>query len=117
MVRDRALSGHFQLPVVCIYIKLSQKEIAKTVPVSDCCNVDLDAEGKVGGVELLFISRYIDDFRLWLELPSAAEYLNKSEITLRRWVKDGNVPYYRLGREYLFIKEELDEFIKKHKKA
>jgi len=27
------------------------------------------------------------------------------------------MPYYRLGREYLFIKEELDEFIKKHKKA
>jgi excisionase family DNA binding protein len=99
------------------YIKLSQKGIEKTIPVSDYCNVDLDAEGKVVGIELLFISQYMDDFKLWLELASAAEYLNKSEITLRRWVKNGNVPYYRLGREYLFIKEELDEFIRKHKKA
>lgn len=48
-----------------------------------------------------------------IDHTSAADYLNKSEVTLRRWVKDGSVPYYRLGREYLFIKEELDEFIKK----
>jgi excisionase family DNA binding protein len=99
------------------YIKLSDRKIEKTIPVSDYCNVDLDDEGKVVGIELLFISQYMDDFKLWLELASAAEYLDKSEITLRRWVKDGGVPYYRLGREYLFIKEELDEFIKKHKKA
>jgi excisionase family DNA binding protein len=99
------------------YIKLSEKEIDRTSTVSDYCNVDLDEDGKVVGIELLFISQYMDDFRLWLELSSAAEYLNKSEITLRRWVKDGGVPYYRLGREYLFIKEELDEFIKRHKKV
>ena len=99
------------------YIRLSEREIDKTVAVSDYCNVDLDREGKVIGIELLLITQYMDDFKLWLELPSAAEYLNKSEITLRRWVKDGGVPYYKLGREYLFIKEELDEFIKKHKKA
>jgi excisionase family DNA binding protein len=58
----------------------------------------------------------MDDLILWLELASAAEYLNKSEITLRRWVKDGGVPYSRLGREYLFLKEELDEFIKNIKR-
>ena len=99
------------------YIKLSGKKIERTSTVSSYCNVDLDDEGKVVGIELLFISKYMDDFKLWLELASAADYLNKSEVTLRRWVKDGSVPYYRLGREYLFIKEELDEFIKKHKKV
>jgi excisionase family DNA binding protein len=99
------------------YIKLSDKKIKRTNTVSNYCNVDLDEEGKVVGIELLFISRYVDDFKLWLELASAADYLNKSEVTLRRWVKDGSVPYYRLGREYLFVKEELDEFIKRHKKA
>jgi excisionase family DNA binding protein len=99
------------------YIKLSDKKIDHTSAVSDYCNVDVDEEGKVVGIELLFISKYMDDFKLWLELSSAADYLNKSEVTLRRWVKDGSVPYYRLGREYLFIKEELDEFIKKNKKV
>jgi excisionase family DNA binding protein len=99
------------------YIKLSAKKIDRTVPVSGYCNVDLDEEGKVVGIELLFIGQYMDDFKLWLELPNAAEYLNKSEITLRRWVKEGGVPYYRMGREYLFLKEELDDFIKKQKRA
>ncbi len=99
------------------YIKLSGRKIDKTIPVSNYCNVDLEDGGKVAGIELLFVSQYVDDFKLWLELASAAEYLNKSEITLRRWVKDGAVPYYRLGREYLFIKEELDDFINKHKKV
>jgi excisionase family DNA binding protein len=98
------------------YIKLSTKKIDKTVSVSDYCNIDLDDEGKVIGIELLFISQYMDDFKLWLELASAADYLSKSEVTLRRWVKDGSIPYYRLGREYLFLKEELDKFIQKHKK-
>jgi excisionase family DNA binding protein len=99
------------------YIKISARKIDRTVSVSDYGHVDLDKEGKIVGIELLFISQYMDDFKLWLEVPSAAEYLSKSEITLRRWIKDGGVPYYRLGREYLFLKEELDEFIKKQKRA
>ena len=99
------------------YIKLSNKKINKTISVSDYCNVDLDLEGAVVGIELLFISKYMDDFRLWLEITDAAEYLDKSPITIRRWVQDKKIPYYKLGKEYLFIKEDLDEYIRKKKWA
>lgn len=99
------------------YIKLSNKKISKTVPVSDYGNADLDSEGGIVGIELLFISQYMDDFKLWLDLANAAEYLDKSPITIRRWVQEKRIPYYRPGREYLFVKEDLDEFIRKQKRG
>jgi excisionase family DNA binding protein len=98
------------------YIKLSNKKIKKTISVSDYCNVDIDSDGRVVGIELLFISQYMDDLKLWLDLSNTAEYLNKSPITIRRWVKEGKIPYYKLGKEYQFIKEDIDEFIRKNKK-
>lgn len=99
------------------YIKLSNKKIGKTVAVSDYCNVDLDSEGKVVGIELLFISQYMDDFRLWLDITNTAQYLDKSPVTLRRWVQEKKIPYYKLGKEYLFIKEDLDEYIRKQRRS
>ena len=99
------------------YIKLSRKKIAKTIPVSDYCNVDIDAQGGVIGIELLFISQYMDDFKQWLDLSSAAEYLNKSTVTIRRWVKEDKIPYYKPGKEYLFLAKDLDEFMRRHKQG
>lgn len=99
------------------YIKLSNKEISKTISVSDYCNVDLDSEGKVVGIELLFISQYMDDFKLWLDITDTAQYLDKSPGTLRRWVKEKKIPYYKLGKEYLFIKEDLDEYIRNQRRS
>lgn len=99
------------------YIKLSRKKIAKTISVSEYCGIDIDEDGAVVGIELLFISRYMDDFKPWLDLGSAAEYLDKSPITIRRWVKENRIPYYKPGKEYLFLEEDLIEFIQKHKKA
>jgi excisionase family DNA binding protein len=99
------------------YIQLSKKKIEKTKTVSDYCQVDVDSEGGVVGIELLHISQYMDDFKIWLDLNNAAEYLNKSPITIRRWVKDRKIPYYKPGKEYLFTKKDLDEFINKHKRT
>lgn len=99
------------------YMKLSNRKISKTIPVSDYCNVDVDSKGGVIGIELLFISQYMDDFKLWLDLADVAEYLNKSPITIRRWVQEKKIPYYKPGKEYLFIKEDLDEFIRRQKRA
>lgn len=97
------------------YIKISKKKIDRTTPVSEYCNVDLDTQGAVVGIELLFISQYAGDFKSWINLVSAAEYLNKSPLTIRRWIKKGELPSYKIGKEYLFVKEELDEYIKKQK--
>jgi excisionase family DNA binding protein len=99
------------------YLKLSNRKVAKTTSVSDSCNVDLDAEGHVVGIELLSVKGYAPDFRAWLGIESAAEYLNKSPLTLRRWIKKGEFPFYKIGKEYLFVKEELDEFIRSNRRA
>jgi excisionase family DNA binding protein len=99
------------------YIKLSSKKIKKTIAVSDYCNVDIDSEGGVVGIELLFISQYMDDFKLWLDIENAAEYLDKSTITVRRWVQEGRIPYYKPGKEYRFVKEDLDEFVQKQRRS
>jgi excisionase family DNA binding protein len=40
----------------------------------------------------------------------AAEYLEISEITLRRWVKAGKLPSQRMGRNLLFDADELKAF-------
>jgi uncharacterized protein YuzE len=40
-----------------LYVVISDHEIAETKPVSEYCNVDLDHEGKIVGVELLFASK------------------------------------------------------------
>lgn len=99
------------------YIKLSKKKIKSTKTVSDYCHVDIDSEGGVIGIELLHVSQYMDDFKVWLDLNNAAEYLNKSPITIRRWVKASKIPHYRPGKEYLFTKEDLDVFINQHKQT
>jgi len=99
------------------YLKLSNLKVARTESVSEFCNIDLAEDGRVVGVELLSVKGYSPDFRAWLGLDSAAEYLNKSPLTLRRWIKKGQLPSYKMGKEYLFVKEELDEFIRSKKRA
>ena len=43
-------------------------------------------------------------------LKEAAEYLEIAEITLRRWVKAGNIKYEREGRNIEFDPDELKAF-------
>ncbi len=99
------------------YIKISNKKIKKTISVSDYCNVDVDENERIVGIELLFVSEYMRDSKLWLGVEDVAEYLNKSPITIRRWIQDKKIPSYKIGREYMFVKEELDEYIQKQRQA
>ena len=43
-------------------------------------------------------------------LKEAAEYLDIAQITLRRWVKAGNIKYERVGRNIVFDPDELKAF-------
>ncbi len=45
-------------------------------------------------------------------VKEAAEYLEIAEITLRRWVKAGNINYKRIGRNIVFDPDELKSFKK-----
>lgn len=99
------------------YIKVSNHPVVSTRQVSECGNVDVDKDGAIVGIELLFVSRYSADFKMWLDLASVAEYLQKSEITIRRWTKAKELPSYKIGGEYRFDKDEIDEYIKKNRYA
>lgn len=55
-----------------MYVYLSEKSVDRTVRVSDHVVVDLDAEGNLRGIELLFVSRSLADAdfsHIHLELP------------------------------------------------
>jgi excisionase family DNA binding protein len=45
-------------------------------------------------------------------VKEAAEYLEIAEITLRRWVKAGNIKHNRVGRNIVFDPDELKSFKK-----
>jgi excisionase family DNA binding protein len=42
-----------------------------------------------------------------MTLKEAASFLRCSERSIKRYIKDGRVPFTRFGRRYLFRAEEL----------
>ena len=59
-----------------VYIRLKDREIASTREIEDNIIADIDARGKLLGIELLFVSDYLsaDDIRNLsvTELPASA---------------------------------------------
>ena len=49
----------------------------------------------------------------WYSIPEAAEYLEVSEPTLFRWMRDGALSFYKIGGSTRFSKEGLDAVIEK----
>lgn len=47
-------------------------------------------------------------------IDEAARMLGVSTMTLRRWVKKGEVPFFKPGRKYRFSKDELKRFLEHH---
>ncbi len=48
----------------------------------------------------------------WVNLEDIADYLSVSADTVRTWVKNGKLPYYRAGKRYKFKISEVDEWLK-----
>ena len=49
----------------------------------------------------------------WINTDEAAEYLGVKATTVREWIKKHNgIPAHKIGRQWKFKKEELDEWIK-----
>lgn len=46
----------------------------------------------------------------YLTFQEASEFLNTPRSTLYRWVRDGTVPGHKLGRQWRFLRSELEEF-------
>ncbi len=63
----------------------------------------------IPGIEVIKTGPSISD-RL-ISLPEACKFLDISDATLRRYIRDGRVPAYNFGKEYKFKIEELSQFI------
>src|SRR3989344_3020599 len=46
-----------------------------------------------------------------LKLKDVAELLNVSETTIRRWISDRLIPYYRLKFQYRFSRSEIENWV------
>lgn len=53
----------------------------------------------------------------WVNLEDIADYLSVSNDTVRTWIKNGKLPYYRAGKRYKFKISEVDEWLKSGKIA
>ncbi len=53
----------------------------------------------------------------WLTLEEAAKYLKMGKSTLYDLARKGGVPAHKMGREWRFDSEEVDEWLKAGKLA
>lgn len=48
-------------------------------------------------------------------IKEVAEILKVAYLTVYRWVKDGKIEAYKLGKEYRIKKDDLDKFVESSK--
>ena len=55
----------------------------------------------------------------WISIDEAAEYLGVNKDSVRNWIKKGNseIPAHKIGKQWKFKKNELDEWVKSGKSA
>lgn len=49
----------------------------------------------------------------WMTIDEAADYLRVAPRTVRSYVADGRLRYYRVGRSLRFLEKDLERFVKK----
>lgn len=48
----------------------------------------------------------------WVNLKDIAEHLSISQDTVRNWIKEGKLPFYKAGKSYKFKISEVDEWVR-----
>lgn len=48
----------------------------------------------------------------WVNLEDVAVHLSISQDTVRAWIKDGKLPFYKAGKRYKFKISEVDEWVR-----
>ena len=49
----------------------------------------------------------------WVNLEDSADHLSVIKYTIRIWIKDGKLPFYKAGKMYKFKISEVDEWVRK----
>ncbi len=53
----------------------------------------------------------------YISIEDAALFLNIKPVTLRKWIKDKNVPAHKIGKQWKFKRSELEEWVIKAVRA
>ena len=53
----------------------------------------------------------------YISIEDAALFLNIKPVTLRKWIKDKNVPAHKIGKQWKCKRAELEEWVKSGKSA
>ena len=51
----------------------------------------------------------------WVNLEDVAMHISVSQDTIRTWIKEGKLPFYRAGKRYKFKISEIDEWVRQGK--
>ncbi len=54
-----------------------------------------------------------EDIPATLTIRESAEYLDVAEVTVRRWAKEGKLPFHRVGKNYVFALDDLRKMKRK----
>lgn len=55
------------------------------------------------------------DLEKWVNLEDVAEYLSVSKDTIRAWIRENKIPYYKAGKRYKFKISEVDDYVRNGK--
>jgi len=55
----------------------------------------------------------VDDKKLekWIGIEEAAAYLGVTTVTIRNWIRKGNIPAHKIGKLWKFKPSELDKWV------
>ena len=56
-------------------------------------------------------NEYNENNEKWVNLSDIAEHLSVSQDTIRNWIKNGKLPFYKAGKQYKFRISEVDQWL------
>jgi len=57
----------------------------------------------------------MSDLQRWYSLDEIAKYLGVSQDTVRRWIRDKDMPAHKVGRLWKFKVMKIDEWVRNQK--
>ena len=54
-----------------------------------------------------------DDIPSTFTIRETSEYMDVAEITIRRWAKEGKLPFQKVGKNYVFLVDDLRKLKRK----
>lgn len=59
----------------------------------------------------------IEKDKRYLLVKDICKYLNVSDETIYKWIREGFIPAHRVGKRWMFDKDEIDCWVKSGKAA